>query len=722
VNLVNLDTKRVFRALIPLVRYLRRNRPAVLITHLRHANIVALLAVKFAAVDTKIVVVEHSVLSGAEEPRGRESLLPWLMKKLYPAADVIVAVSEGGARDLEQRLGLKKGRVRSIYNPVVDEDLSILSAFAPSHPWLADKEGPVFLAIGRLSREKDFKSLLEAFCIVRERLLAARGLSARLVILGEGPERGSLEAQIVALGLENGVSLPGFVKNPYSFLSRADAFVHSSRYEGLSNVVIEALACGCPVIATDCPVGPAEILRNGEFGTLVPLGDIPALAQAMIEVIGENIGGGAEIAKIGASSRREQGILRAAGFSTERSAAAYLSLVDELTMNRRPASGGQQVSVLHIIAGLETGGAEIMLCNLLSRMSADRHAVLSLSGDGALGARLREQGITVYHLGIKPGSLPSPREMGRLIRLLRGIRPRIIQGWMYHGNLAASFARPWLRGKPPVIWGIHHSIGHLEKEKTMTRAMIRLGARLSGLAARIIYVSESSRRQHRALGYRGLHALTIPNGIDTARFLPAAEARASLLDNLGLPEGVVLIGLFARFHPMKDQAGFLKAAAIVNARHGNTHFVMAGNGIDPDNRILTDQARELGISDCVHYMGPRKDIEQILPALDIYCQSSAYGEALPLILLEAMSCEVPVVTTAVGDAAAVVGGTGLTVNPQDPAALATALCSLTEAGNEARKVLGKAARERVIRHYSLETSVEMYLAVYRKLIDAKDAN
>ena len=292
---------------------------------------------------------------------------------------------------------------------------------------------------------------------------------------------------------------------------------------------------------------------------------------------------------------------------------------------------------------------------------------------------------------------------------------------MYHGNLAASFARPWLPGKPPVVWGIHHSIGHLEMEKRMTRTMIRLGARFSGLADRILYVSEVSRRQHSALGYRESHALTIPNGVDTARFRAAPEARAGLTDALGLQEGVLLIGLFARYHPIKDHANFLRAAALLSERHAQAHFVLAGSGVDEGNRDLTALVRQLGIADRVHYLGERADIDRLLPALDIFCLSS-YGEALPLILLEAMSCGLPCVTTDVGDAAAVVGDTGLSVAPSDHEALAAALASLTEAGEERRKALGKAARERVILHYSLEKVAGMYSALYHELGGTNNAN
>jgi glycosyltransferase involved in cell wall biosynthesis len=197
----------------------------------------------------------------------------------YLKADCIVAVSEGVADDLVSEVGLPRSAIRVIYNPVVTPELAARAEEPLVHPWLVPGSAPVLLAAGRLSAQKDFPTLLRAFARVR----AAR--PARLIILGEGELRAQLEAQAVALGLGEDVQFPGFVENPYAYMRRAGVFVLSSAWEGFGIVLVEAMACGAPVVSTDCPVGPAEILEGGRYGPLVPIGDDGALAHAILSAL-----------------------------------------------------------------------------------------------------------------------------------------------------------------------------------------------------------------------------------------------------------------------------------------------------------------------------------------------------------------------------------------------------------------------------------------------------
>jgi glycosyltransferase involved in cell wall biosynthesis len=197
----------------------------------------------------------------------------------YLAADGITAVSQGIAEDLVCSFGLPRERVTTIYNPVVTPEL-LAQAQAPlDHPWFAPDAPPVILGVGRLHPQKDFPTLLRAFARVR----AVRVV--RLVILGEGEQRAALQQLVAELGLTKDVALPGFVGNPFAYMARAGVFVLSSAYEGLPGVLIQALACGCPVVSTDCPSGPGEILEQGAYGPLVGVGDVAALAQAMLALL-----------------------------------------------------------------------------------------------------------------------------------------------------------------------------------------------------------------------------------------------------------------------------------------------------------------------------------------------------------------------------------------------------------------------------------------------------
>jgi glycosyltransferase involved in cell wall biosynthesis len=284
VRIVDLSARRVAASLPALARYLRRERPQVLLAAMVHANVVAAWARWLSRAPTRLVVSEHVTPSFGLRAHRRASarlLLPLLMRPSYALADAVVAVSEGAKADLVAHLGFSPERIRVIYNPVVTPELEELGQRSPGHPWLEPGEEPVILGAGRLHPQKDFVGLIEAFALVR------RQRRVRLIILGEGAERPRLLALAAERGLACDVDLPGFVTNPFAFMARARLFALSSVFEGLPGVLIQALAMGCPVVATDCPSGPAEILDGGRHGRLVPPGDPDALAAAILAALAE---------------------------------------------------------------------------------------------------------------------------------------------------------------------------------------------------------------------------------------------------------------------------------------------------------------------------------------------------------------------------------------------------------------------------------------------------
>lgn len=273
----HLNFGRTLLSIPALVKYLRQERPDALLTGL-HANLIALWAQKLARVDTRIVISEHNTLSRHNLllPKVTRLVNLQLIRKFYPWADRIVAVSNGVAVDLAKVTGISKDRIISVYNPIVNPELIEKAKASLDHPWFYPNEPPVIISIGRLTEQKDFFTLIEAFALVRQ------SKSARLIILGEGEDRPKLESLIKKLDLTQDVSMPGFVSNPYPFLTHANLFVLSSKWEGLPTVLIEALYCNVPVIATDCMSGPREILEGGKYGTLIPVGDPESLAEAII--------------------------------------------------------------------------------------------------------------------------------------------------------------------------------------------------------------------------------------------------------------------------------------------------------------------------------------------------------------------------------------------------------------------------------------------------------
>jgi len=369
--------------------------------------------------------------------------------------------------------------------------------------------------------------------------------------------------------------------------------------------------------------------------------------------------------------------------------------------------------VLHIIGNLTTGGAEMMLYKLLQTMDRERFesVVLSLKDEGTFGEALKKAGFPVHSLGMK--GLLSVKAAWRLRHLIRSINPAIIQGWMYHGNLAASLSQVFI-GKPvPLLWNIRHALYNLQHEKKGTAQVIKVSTMLSKRTAKIIYNSRISAQQHQAFGYSARQSVIIPNGFDTQQFQPSQTARAKLRNTLQVPENTFLIGLIARYHPVKDHANFFKAAG--RLAKADVQFVLAGRDVELSNPVIAELVQRQKLAGRVHLLGERRDISHLTAGLDI-ASSSSYTESFPNAVGEAMACGVPSVVTDVGDSAWLVGETGKVVPPRDSDALAQAWMALMAMGTEQRKQLGEAARKRVMDNFSLTTITRQYEQLYEQTI------
>lgn len=297
-----------------LRRYLQQEQPAVLLSALDILSS-ATWAQRLAGVPTRIVMCVQTNLSQQfqdHQPNTIGRIRPKLVRWFYPWADAIVAASRGVANDVASLTGIPADAIRVIYNPVVTPAVLAKMQQPVDHPWFAPDEPPVILGVGRLVSQKDFPTLVEAFAIVRKQR------SARLMILGEGEDRAKLEAQIHELGLQNDIALPGFAENPYAYMAHASVFALSSIFEGFGNVVAEAMATGTPIVSTDCPSGPAEILDGGKYGKLVPMRDATALANGILTTL-EN--------PIAPNILRQ----RAQEFSVERVTEQYIDVLSKLT-------------------------------------------------------------------------------------------------------------------------------------------------------------------------------------------------------------------------------------------------------------------------------------------------------------------------------------------------------------------------------------------------------
>jgi glycosyltransferase involved in cell wall biosynthesis len=310
VRLVPLGTGHTFLAAWQLALYLRRQRPAALLAAKDRAGRTAVVARHLAGAETRLVLRLGTHLSAAMATKSAPErwLRYWPIRRLYPAIDRIVAVSEGVAADIAAIARLPRERIEVIRNPVVTPELGRLAIEPCEHPWFQPGEPPVILGAGRFQRQKDFPTLIRAFALL------SRERPCRLVILGDGNGRTALEALIGDLGLTDRVQLPGFLANPFPFVARARLFVLSSAWEGSPNVLTEAMALGTPVVATDCPSGPRELLADGRYGPLIAVGDVDNLAAAMAKILDH-------------PPRRETLAEAVAEYSQDRSARRYLQVL-----------------------------------------------------------------------------------------------------------------------------------------------------------------------------------------------------------------------------------------------------------------------------------------------------------------------------------------------------------------------------------------------------------
>lgn len=376
------------------------------------------------------------------------------------------------------------------------------------------------------------------------------------------------------------------------------------------------------------------------------------------------------------------------------------------------------MKICHITTGLTDGGAEGVLYRLVCHDGPERHHVVSLMDEGKYGPLLRRVGARVTCLNMPRGRLRLTG-LWRLWRLLGVERPQVVQTWMYHGDfIGGTIAR--LAGVRRVCWGIRTSTLEPGKSSRSTIWIARFNARLSHWVPQVIICcSEKARVVHAALNYAADKMVVIPNGYDLAQFCPDLGARERLRREWQIPDDTFVIGMVGRLDPQKDHENLLAALATLKLRGVPFLGVLVGNGLVPDNPSIARLISAYGLDDNVRLLGQRGDIPAVMNALDLHVLSSAFGEAFPNVLAEAMACGTPCVTTHVGDAAEIVGETGWVVPPRDADALAEAIrvaraqWATAQWGSRQR-----AARRRVAERFSLEQMIEAYRAVWRSTVEA----
>lgn len=370
------------------------------------------------------------------------------------------------------------------------------------------------------------------------------------------------------------------------------------------------------------------------------------------------------------------------------------------------------MKVVHVISGLGVGGAETMLYRLLAATADTLESeVVTLIAPGPMASDIESLGVPIRSLDLDP-RFPNPLRLRQLVRWLE--EADVVQTWMYHSDLVGGLAAR-VAGSGPVVWGIRRGTIDASLYKHRTVLTARACAALSGhVPTRIVSNSHKGVDTHVEFGYAREKMEVIPNGFDLEAFRPRPEAGRRVREDLGIPSDVPLVGMIARFHPQKDHGNFVAAAGRLHATRPEVHYVLCGRDVDPDNDELVESIEKEGIADRCHLLGLRDDVPAITSALDVATLSSR-DEGFPNVVGEAMACGVPCVVTDVGDAARLVGDTGVTVPPADPNALAEGWHEVLALDAEARDDLGRRARDRIRERYSITRVAEQFERLYEEL-------
>lgn len=363
------------------------------------------------------------------------------------------------------------------------------------------------------------------------------------------------------------------------------------------------------------------------------------------------------------------------------------------------------ISITHIITGLNVGGAERALYTLLTNglEGPFRNRVIALMGPGHYGPLLHDAGIPVTCLNMHPGR-PTPAALGRLLAACAEAPADILQGWMIHGNLAATLAQRWNNKRAALAWNVRISLEAGQETKRTTRILTKLGAFLSGQSDAIFYNSRRSQQQYEAIGYRVGLGHYLPNGFDTEKWRPDADIRRKIRQELGFPEDARVIGFIGRGHPQKDLPNLFSAFDKIATNHPHATLVAVGRDIAP----------HAGDRDRVILLGERPDVHDLLRGFDLLCLSSR-AEGFPNVVGEAMASGLPCVSTDVGDASAIIGDTGWIAPPRDAVALAACLDQALACSPQELLARGQRARDRIKQDYSITSIVDRYKALYSSL-------
>ena len=374
------------------------------------------------------------------------------------------------------------------------------------------------------------------------------------------------------------------------------------------------------------------------------------------------------------------------------------------------------IRVLHVITELRRGGAELSLLGLLESQdsAAFEHQVVAIGEDGPVGDQIRALGIKVAVLGVK-APFGGVRGIMRLRRMVSQWNPDVVQGWMYHGNLATRLALIGKAAPPPIVWNVRHSLSDIKREKWLTRRVIRAGARFSSGVSATIWNSAMSRTQHEAIGFHAQRHVVVHNGIDTDRVQSGVEARARTRSAWGISEKSRVVGSIARFHPMKGHRSLAEAVGQLSDRGMDVYLALAGRGCEPGGPAESAICDVPSVMDKVRFLGELENPSNAYSGFDVFVTPSGWGESFPNALVEAMASGVPCVATRLGAVPEIIDDDGFIVPPDDPGALAPVIEQVLSLSEPQRQSMVGRGRDRVLREYCRKKCTEQYERMWSDL-------
>ena len=373
------------------------------------------------------------------------------------------------------------------------------------------------------------------------------------------------------------------------------------------------------------------------------------------------------------------------------------------------------IKILHCINDLFPGGAEFALKRLITNSDAStmQHAVISLTDLEASENILADINIPIYQMHLNR-KFPNPLTLFKIKQIIRDENPDIVHTWMYAGILAGSLAV--CNSKIPVVWGLHHAELDPRHQKKTTTWTMKACTHLSyNVPTKIVTCGESIRKNHIAFGFDPEKMIVIPNGIDTQQFKPDPDASIELKKELGVDKEVKLVGIASRFHPIKDHANFLQAAAIVARQRADVHFILCGNEITPENTSLVDMINRVGLDHKCHLLGRRQDMPKLLAGWDV-AVSSSRSEALSYALIEAMACGIPCVATDVGDTTYIINNYGIIVPSGSSEKLAKGILKILALDPKMLSVFKEGARQRIVAKFDIKESNTKIENLYQSIL------